>query len=745
MTDRRSKEDEVQKISISIFVTNFPDTFNAKDLWRVCNQYGNVVDTFIPDKRSKSDKRFGFVRFIKIASVERLVNKHGQGEVPMEKVLNGYVGSFAHAVKKGTNLQYEEAESKPALVLDDSCLNQSDMSTTLMGKNKVFNSLSNLKPVLANEGFDDIKLKYMGCLWVLIEFHANTTKDKFMANTSVVSWFSHLQQAMNNVIIDERVIWLDIKGVSIKAWTNNTFKRIASKWGELLYDEDQEELCFHSKRVCVLTRLTETIFESFKIIVQGKVFWVRAKEVCGWTPDFVEEEENESEYDDVVSKEGDHEASGGLHNPKSLVGDSDVEEVSETIFEKIHSQTPNEDGCNVEQKRTQSDDPFNIYDILKKKKDSTKVGSSSDSNLKFPPGFTHLFVVEDKSNDMNVLGDEDENHPNYVQEEIISSSAKEKNTRGSILQVMEDMVKETKMESLELFNIKRCWGNFNFDYVYSPLVGNSGGILCVWDPRVFHKDNSTVSDYFVMVRGEWIPNGMLRIAKVDFGGIRAVWDCGTDKSPGLDGFTFGFYRRFWCVIENDVVEAVNTFFQNATFPKGGNASFIALIPKTHDANMVKDIRPITLIGSLYKIIAKILANRLVSVLGNIGDPLSPFLFLLVMENDAVFMGQWSESNINVIVKVLDCFYQASGLRINMNKSNIMGLSVDNDKVIQATAKIGCASLKTPFWYLGTKVGGLMSHIKSWDEIVSKFGSRLSKWKMKTLSIAGIMTLIKLVL
>ncbi|GKD66647.1 hypothetical protein Tco_1308755 [Tanacetum coccineum] len=89
--------------------------------------------------------------------------------------------------------------------------------------------------------------------------------------------------------------------------------------------------------------------------------------------------------------------------------------------------------------------------------------------------------------------------------------------------------------------------------------------------------------------------------------------------------------------------------------------------------------------------------------------------------------------------------QASGLRINMNKSNLMGLSVDNDKVVQATPKIGCASLKTPFWYLGTKVGGLMSHIKSWDEIVSKFGSRLSKWKMKTLSIAGIMTLIKLVL
>ncbi|GKA85174.1 RNA-directed DNA polymerase, eukaryota, reverse transcriptase zinc-binding domain protein [Tanacetum coccineum] len=51
--------------------------------------------------------------------------------------------------------------------------------------------------------------------------------------------------------------------------------------------------------------------------------------------------------------------------------------------------------------------------------------------------------------------------------------------------------------------------------------------------------------------------------------------------------------------------------------KGCNSSFIALIPKTPEAKMVKDFRPISLIGSLYKIIAKILANRLVVVLGDI--------------------------------------------------------------------------------------------------------------------------------
>nr|GFB88614.1 RNA-directed DNA polymerase, eukaryota, reverse transcriptase zinc-binding domain protein [Tanacetum cinerariifolium] len=72
---------------------------------------------------------------------------------------------------------------------------------------------------------------------------------------------------------------------------------------------------------------------------------------------------------------------------------------------------------------------------------------------------------------------------------------------------------------------------------------------------------------------------------------RAVWDCGIDKAPGPDGFTFGFYRRYWDIIGNDVP----------------------------NANMVKDFRPISLIRSLHKVIAKVLANRLVTVLDDIVD------------------------------------------------------------------------------------------------------------------------------
>nr|GFA51511.1 RNA-directed DNA polymerase, eukaryota [Tanacetum cinerariifolium] len=104
---------------------------------------------------------------------------------------------------------------------------------------------------------------------------------------------------------------------------------------------------------------------------------------------------------------------------------------------------------------------------------------------------------------------------------------------------------------------------------------------------------------------------------------RAVWECGTDKSPEPDGFSFGFYRQFWSSIENDVFAVVSHFFTFGYIPNGYNSCFIALISKVPDANLVKDFRPISLIGSMYKIIAKILTNRLVGVLGDIVNEVQP--------------------------------------------------------------------------------------------------------------------------
>ncbi|GKA34668.1 integrase, catalytic region, zinc finger, CCHC-type containing protein [Tanacetum coccineum] len=90
-------------------------------------------------------------------------------------------------------------------------------------------------------------------------------------------------------------------------------------------------------------------------------------------------------------------------------------------------------------------------------------------------------------------------------------------------------------------------------------------------------------------------------------------------------------------------------------------------------------------------------------------------------------------------------FLASGLKINIHKSKLMGIGVGSGEVNRAAKVVGCSTFSTPFSYLGVMVGGRMSRIQTWDEVVHWLSSRLSRWKLKTLLVRGRLTLLKLVL
>nr|GEW55155.1 RNA-directed DNA polymerase, eukaryota [Tanacetum cinerariifolium] len=769
MGSYRSKDDKVLKIYTSIFVANFPDSFGAMDLWNTCKQYGQVVDAYISYRRSKAGKRSGFVRFIKVLDVDKLVNNLCTVWVGRHKLQANILRSQNSKM---------DSDLSPMMVLDDSCLNEKDYSLRLMDKVKDFATLANLKVVVSNEGFDNIKFKYMGGYWVMMEFQIELTELKFQENSVMKTWFSQIQLASSNFKTNGRVTWVEI---------------------------------------------------------EGKVFWVRAKEVPGWISDFMED--NDEDEDSKVGSYEEVPNGKDVKNVEDLEGDSDGEIVPYTKFEE---------------------------DFPKQKGEEDSVGQG-----------------------------------HFKKSEVPKSG-------GSLLQLIDNLVKVGETIG--------CWGKLVFDYVYSVSVGNSGGILCVWDPNMFKKTNSTVLDYFLMVRGDWMPNGknlliILVYAPQELSEKKMLWDylslmisnwegevvimgdfnevrnkskrfgtlfnrhgadvfnrfisnAGLEEVP-LEGCSFTwcyrsttkmsklyrflisksllcacpnifsitldrylsdhrpilmrevyydygpvpfrfFHYRFevnsfdkfiedswkdapiiesnalvrimkklkrtevvkllqevekknsleaaqkakikWAIEDDEnskyyhgvinkksnqlsirgilvegtwtdspslVKNAVTCFFHQGSFPKGGNYSFICLIPKTPNANMVKDYKPISLNGSMYKIISKILANRLVVVLGGFvneiqstfvadkqildgpfilnelvqwldvglfkGIELSPSLNLSHMfyADDAIFIGQWSESNIDTIVKVLDCFNRASGLRINMTKSKLLGIYVED--------------------------------------------------------------------
>ena len=79
----------------------------------------------------------------------------------------------------------------------------------------------------------------------------------------------------------------------------------------------------------------------------------------------------------------------------------------------------------------------------------------------------------------------------------------------------------------------------------------------------------------------------------------------------------GFYQKCWGIIKQDILGALIHFHNNCHMVKPFNASFIALVPKKKGAIELKDFRPISLIGSVYKILAKVLSERLKKVIGNL--------------------------------------------------------------------------------------------------------------------------------
>lgn len=101
---------------------------------------------------------------------------------------------------------------------------------------------------------------------------------------------------------------------------------------------------------------------------------------------------------------------------------------------------------------------------------------------------------------------------------------------------------------------------------------------------------------------------------------QGVWDCDHGRALGPGGFSFVFFKAFWLIIEKDVVRFIEDFFITSHFPKGCNSSFIAWIPKITSSKFVFDFRPISMIGCQYKIIRKLLDNRLSSVIGGCVSP-----------------------------------------------------------------------------------------------------------------------------
>ncbi|RVX18032.1 putative ribonuclease H protein [Vitis vinifera] len=232
-------------------------------------------------------------------------------------------------------------------------------------------------------------------------------------------------------------------------------------------------------------------------------------------------------------------------------------------------------------------------------------------------------------------------------------------------------------------------------------------------------------------------------------------DLNEDKAPGPNGFSLSFWSL--------------------------NSTLLVLIPKKAGVEYLRDFRPISLVGGLYKLLAKVLANRIKKVVGKVVSSaqnafvegrqiLDAALIVneaidsmlkemrvglqdkrkkrrwalvshLLFADDTLVFCDTSQDQMAYLSWLLMWFEAISGLRINLDKSEILPIGrVENLEVL--ALEVGCKVGRLPTSYLGIPLGANHKSVAVWDGVEERFRKRLAMWKRQFISRGGRITLIR---
>ncbi|KAL4342147.1 hypothetical protein GQ457_08G017280 [Hibiscus cannabinus] len=282
----------------TIFVHNLPEKTHWKGLWAAFGHHGEVIDAFIPMKRSRSGRIFGFVRSASKNCANRAIAR-----------LNGFtlfgyrvILSFARfksrtsywrkvnpeQIRKAQqrDSKRNDQDSKPANTLRlqnnprQSDVNQEN-SVRKHGPSKPRAGDVFSQQTVAKKG--EIKVKRMACRLFLLEIEDNLLYNflKDSRCSYLLDIFMEIPPWTNSFRIPDRVVWLELTGVPLHCWNHQTFKRIAETWGVFVFLGENALQSFGLEKLSMVisTSQFEKIEAFINLEVGNKLFPVRISEI----------------------------------------------------------------------------------------------------------------------------------------------------------------------------------------------------------------------------------------------------------------------------------------------------------------------------------------------------------------------------------------------------------------------------------------------------------------------------------
>ena len=144
---------------------------------------------------------------------------------------------------------------------------------------------------------------------------------------------------------------------------------------------------------------------------------------------------------------------------------------------------------------------------------------------------------------------------------------------------------------------------------------------------------------------------------------QAIFSFKPYKALGPNGFHPVFFQRYWNIVGPSVISLIKTIFQSKKVPENLNSMLICLIPKTKRPETVHQFRPIGLCNTLYKIVTKLLVQRLKAFLLNLKHPFQASFVL----------GRKASDNVILTQEIIHT------ISTSKSKSELMALKIDLEK------------------------------------------------------------------